>query len=168
VNRLPRQSRPSFSKGPFLWAGLLLILLSSPPPARAALGEIFSSGEMARLHYSSLVTTPEAGGITLYTLSRTRKSPLGRGDLTERIREVAGPDGRIFALSWSGIHHPDLGRLLGGRLPTPLPFTRGARILSTPTLELRMGGTVIHSEGTAWDPRLLPPGADLRRLLELP
>jgi len=154
--------------GPLLLAAFLLIFLLSPHTARAALGEVFSSGELASLHYSALTTTPEAGGLTLYTLSRTRKSPLGRADLTERLREVAGPDGRIFALSWSGVHHPDLRRLLGGRLPSPLPFARGARILSTPTLELRMGGTVIHSEGTAWDPRLLPPGADLRRLLELP
>ncbi|MGC8500144.1 MAG: DUF2844 domain-containing protein [Leptospirillia bacterium] len=154
--------------GPLLLTALLLAFLLSPHTARAALGEVFSSKELASLHYSSLATTQKTGGITLYTLSRTRKSPLGRADLTERLREVAGPDGRIFALSWSGVHHPNLRRLLGGRLPSPLPFVRGARILSTPTLELRMGGSVIHSEGTAWDPRLLPPGADLSTLLELP
>lgn len=150
--------------------GLLLLLLGVlgfPESANAALGGRFSSFETTRLGYSRVVTATLPGPITTYTLIRTANNPLGH-TVTERIREVAGPDGYIFALSWSAIHHPDLNLLLGKRLPSSLPFVRGERILSLPSLELRMGGSVLHSEGEAWDPRKLPPGINLQALLALP
>ncbi len=150
------------------WALILLLgLLGSPESARAGLGTAFSAQEAAHLGYSRVVTATLPGPLTAYTLSRTATNPLGHA-VTERIREVAGPDGRIFALSWSTIHHPDLNLLLGKRLPSSLPFIRGERTLSLPTLELRMGGSVLHSEGMAWDPRRLPPGINLQELLTLP
>lgn len=153
------------------WSGWVLILLLGLPgsfeSARAALGGAFSAQEAPHLGYSRVVTATLPGPLTTYTLSRSATNPLGH-TVTERIREVAGPDGRIFALSWSTVHHPNLRLLLGGRLPASLPFVRGERILSLPTLELRMGGSVLHSEGMAWDPRRLPPGINLQELLTLP
>ena len=152
---------------PIVFLLLLLGIIGLPESARAALGSPFSSQEASRLGYSQVATASLPGPLAVYTMSRTTTNPLGH-TVTEQIREVAGPDGRIFALSWSGIHHPDLGELLGGRLPASLPFVLGERILSLPNLELRMGGSLLHSEGTAWDPRRIPTGADLTTLLALP
>ena len=150
------------------WGGaFFLALFLLPKTAGAAIGQPFSPREAARLGYSHVATATLPGSLTSYTLSRTVTNPLGH-EVTERIREVAGPDGVVFALSWSGIHPPDLGRLLGGRLPSPLPFVRGPRILSQPNLELRMGGSVLHAEGSAWDPRRIPPGTNLPAILALP
>lgn len=146
---------------------LLLGIIGFPESARAALGSPFSFQEVSRLGYAHVSTASLPGPLSVYTMSRTTTNPLGH-NVIERIREVAGPDGIIFALSWSGIHHPDLGELLGGRLPASLPFVRGERVLSLPNLELRMGGSVLHSEGTAWDPRRIPPGDNLSTLLALP
>ena len=159
---LRRKSRREILGGAFF---LALLLLSEP--AGAAIGQPFSPTEATRLGYTHVLTTPLPGSLTAYTMSRTATNPLGH-EITERIREVAGPDGVVFALSWSGIHPPDLGRLLGGRLPSPLPFVRGPRILSQPNLELRMGGSVLHAEGSAWDPRRIPPGTNLPAILALP
>ena len=159
---LLRKSRRILLGGAFFLALFLL-----PKTAGAAIGQPFSPREAARLGYPHVATASLPSSLTAYTLSRTATNPLGH-DVTERIREVAGPDGVVFALSWSGIHPPDLGRLLGGRLPSPLPFVRGPRILSQPNLELRMGGSVLHAEGSAWDPRRIPPGTDLPAILALP
>ena len=155
------------SRNPLLWGVFLLALFLLPERAGAAIGEPFSPQEATKLGYPHVATASLPGSLTSYTLSRTVTNPLGH-TVTERIREVAGPDGVVFALSWSTIHPPDLGRLLGGRLPSPLPFVRGPRFLSLPTLELRMAGTVLHAEGSAWDPRRIPPGANLPALLALP
>ena len=159
---LLRKSRRALFGGAFFLALFLL-----PARAGAAIGQPFSPQEAARLGYPRVATVTLPGSLTSYTLSRTVTNPLGHA-VTERIREVAGPDGVVFALSWSGVHPPDLGRLLGGRLPSPLPFVRGPRILSQPNLELRMGGSVLHAEGSAWDPRRIPPGTNLPAILALP
>ncbi|MGC8529971.1 MAG: DUF2844 domain-containing protein [Leptospirillia bacterium] len=159
---LLRKSRRLLA-GSVLFLGFALL----PERAGAAIGQPFSLQEATELGYPHVATASLPGSLTAYTLSRTVTNPLGH-TVTERIREVAGPNGRIFALSWSGIHPPDLGRLLGGRLPSPLPFVRGPRILSQPNLELRMAGSVLHAEGSAWDPRRIPPGTNLPALLDLP
>jgi len=146
----------------------ILLLLFSPALSLAAIGRPFDSGETARLGYTSLTTTPMAGGLTSYTMTRTVKNPVTGFDVTETLRQIAGPGGVIFGLSWSGIHHPDLSKVLGGRLPSLLPYQRGVRTFSTSRLVLHMAGTVIHSEGEAWDPALVPPGVSPLTLLALP
>jgi hypothetical protein len=143
----------------------LLILACSPALALAAMGLPFDTSETGRLGYTAFSTSPLSGGLTAYKMTRTRKNPVTGQDVTETLTQVAGPGGRIFALSWSGIHHPDLARLLPGRLPRVRTFRRGPSTLSTPTLVLRMSGTVIHSEGEAWDPSLVPPGVSPATLL---
>ncbi len=145
--------------------GLLLLLAS---PAFGAIGTPYAPSETTGLGYTSEQTTSISPGLMVYTMTRIRTNPITNASVTETLRQVAGPDGVIFGLSWSGIHHPRLGPLLGNRLPTQLPFSRGPRILSTPHLELRMSGTVLHSEGMAWDPALVPNGISLSNVLAIP
>lgn len=147
----------------FLFA--LLLLAFSPALALADMGLPFDTSETIRLGYTACATSPLSGGLTAYKMTRTVKSPVTGQNVTETLTQVAGPDGRIFALSWSGIHHPDLSRLLPGRLPRVRIFRRGPSDLATPALVLHMSGTVLHSEGEAWDPSLVPPGVSPATLL---
>jgi hypothetical protein len=146
----------------------LLLLVVYPFSAAAAIGQPFDPDETATLGYTAETTSPLSGGLTVYQMTRTLKNPVTGRDVAETLRQIAGPDGIVFALSWSGLHHPDLSRLLSGRLPKFLPFRRGARMVSSPNLVLHMAGTVIHSEGEAWDPSLVPPGISPMAVLARP
>lgn len=146
-------------------AGVILFLTS---PACAAIGHPYDSAEMAVLGYTTEQTSSLAGGMTVYTMTRTRTNAVTKSPIIEVLRQVAGPSGVIFGLSWSGIHHPKLDKLLGSRLPKPLPFAHGSRVLSTSSLELRMAGTTLHSEGMAWDPTLVPTGVSISKILTIP
>ncbi len=146
--------------------GGLFLALSSP--ACAAIGHPYDSTEMGVLGYTSEQTSSLAGGLTVYTMTRTKSNSVTKSLVTEVLRQVASPSGVIFGLSWSGIHHPKLNKLLDGRLPRILPFAHGSRAFSTPSLELRMAGTTLHSEGMAWDPALVPPGVSIPKILTIP
>lgn len=158
------------SPAPALLTGcaLALLLLGPPSPAEAALGAPLSLAEVSELGYSQATTSSLPGGLTAITMTRTRQNPLNGRPVPEVLRQVAGPSGRIFALSWKGLGQPDLSKLLPGRIPAAVPYRRGSTLVTTPTLVLHLSGSVLFSEGAAWDPALVPPGVAPLTVLSLP
>lgn len=141
-----------------------LALAAAAIPARATLGEpedsVPGGAPAARVE-----APPGAGAY--HVRERTQ------GGTT--IREYVGPDGRVFAVTWSGLAHPDLGPLLGryegeyraaarqARAPEPGGREGGRRALRVE------GGQVIvdrwghmrDRHGRAWLPAQLPAGVDV-------
>lgn len=94
----------------------LAILLSVPSQALAVLGETIEPA--ATSGTASRSTTGSTGN----AVQRTTLGPTGRSaysthektnEAGTRVREYAGPDGKVFAVAWDGPAKPNLRQLLG-------------------------------------------------------
>lgn len=139
---------------------LLLTATLTGIPARAALGAAREASE------SELRTL---GATLVQEESHDRYSVRVFHTGPAEIREYFGPSDQVFALSWSGSHHPPLGILLGsyGSEYRSAVETRGRRRqrsgrgpfrLSSPDLVIEMSGHFRRLRGRAFDPTLLPSG----------
>ncbi len=141
------------------------LLLLGATPALAALGgplAAASADGSPSLSARSLRagTAAGLGGATVITASGVT------------VHEYAGPDGTVFALSWSGPTVPDLQRLYGSYFPsyvagrgTPGPGAYRAPVrVRGPQLVAHAWGHMRDYAGSAYVPALVPPGVDLAAL----
>ncbi len=120
-----------------LVAGGVLIAALTPCIAAAALGEPEASiqADALQLHGSINVTEHAA--------YRVHEIQLPSGT---RVREFAGPDGKVFAVAWSGPAAPNLRQTLG-RFFDPFVAAAGARRTGHGHLQVRAGDLVVQSGG---------------------
>ncbi len=141
-------------------AALALLALVVAAPARAALGEPASSiaTDRSALRAKARATVSRDG----YSVEEMRT-----GSVT--LREYVSPDGRVFAIAWDGLAHPDLKPLLGAyaaeyeaasRAAPRTPGRRSQRLRSD-RLVVERWGHMRDRHGRAYDPALLPAGVTL-------
>ncbi len=85
------------------------------------------------------------------------------------VREYVAPSGVVFAVSWNGVSHPDLGVLLGAyATPVRRVLDRQRASPGRRSRRVEAGGVVVETwghmralHGRAWVPALLPAGVTL-------
>jgi hypothetical protein len=143
------------------------LVLAVALPAAASLGGDVTTvqADQAQMKASRRVTQAAA-----YTVHEMQSSG---GSL---VREYVSPAGKVFAVTWQTVGHPDMQQLLGSyyeqfqhAAPPQVGATRRARrapvAIQTPGLVVEIGGVPRHIVGRAYDPQMLPENvstADIR------
>lgn len=139
---------------------LSCILISTSYQARAALGERADS--LGRDQKSLFAKRMNGNVFSKFSVQELQT------DATH-IKEYVDADGIIFALTWSGLDHPDLAILLGSyfadyhlkesvqRKPHGVRHQR----IEASSLVVQKWGHMRRLEGRAYDPKLIPAGVSL-------
>jgi hypothetical protein len=147
-------------RGP-AWRGILdAVALALAARAEAALGE---GAEAIAADRDALGAKP--GGVHAregYTVERMQSS-------AHQVREFLSPSGVVFAVSWDGISHPDLSKLLGAyageyrRAAAAQLGPRGRRhrVVRTDRLVVETWGHMRSLHGRAYVPALVPQGVSV-------
>jgi hypothetical protein len=132
----------------------VLLALVAAAPTLASLGGGVDSVESDRLHLKGAVSATAAGTYTVHEITTSYGTTL---------REFAGADGKVFALSWSGPVYPELQQVLGSyysQFAQAAATTRSTRRhldVEQPGLVVQNSGRLRAFSGRAWVPGLLPP-----------
>jgi hypothetical protein len=140
---------------------LTLSLLLFSVFAQATLGEKVQSVETVRKNVRGVLRAPVvASAFTVHEITTSTLS----------LKEYAGPDGTIFAVTWQGFMHPDLTSLLGAyfsdfsdahlrqtRTPGRKPSSnvQGSRVI------VEKSGHMRAVQGKAYVPQLFPEGVSV-------
>jgi hypothetical protein len=134
-----------------LFPALLAALAAAP--AFAALGGDVSSVQADLAHMKGAIRVTTNAAVTVHEISTAY-------GLT--VREYAGADGTVFAVSWSGPVNPDPRQLLGNYYPQ---FAQAASTthgnhrrlnIEQPGLVVQNVGRLRAFAGRAWVPSMLP------------
>jgi hypothetical protein len=143
-------------------AGALLAAALCPCIAGAALGEPEASVQTdgLQLKGSSIQVTEHAA-------YRLHEMQLPSGT---RVREFAGPDGKVFAIAWNGPTIPNLRQTMGRYFNTYVAAAKGKHSGHS-HLEIQQDGLVVQSSGhmrafagRAYLAQAVPGAVDLREL----
>lgn len=146
-----------------LIAGPLFYGLVSPTPAWAELG-----GSIASIENDAM----RLKGTTRYTAEATYRLHEIEAPTGHVVREYAGDDDIVFAVSWEGPTIPDLRQLLGERYFAEYQQAaakrqrhgRGPVSIETPELIFQQSGRLRDFQGRAYLPAALPSGFDRREI----
>jgi hypothetical protein len=126
-------------------------------PAAAVLGELESTvaDDAASLH-STKVSVTTVSGLKVHQVESVRAN----------VRQYADASGRIYAVTWQGLRHPDLSTLLGTYYSSYKTARDAGQILKNGRLSLtktkdvvvRLSGMPHRMSGVAYVPALLPQG----------
>lgn len=137
-------------------AGLLL-----SQPAHASLGGAVESVERDRVHLKAVTRSQTGPGYTVHIMTAASGTA---------IREYATPEGKVFAVTWSGPAMPDLRQLLGTYFATYAtdPHARrnghAHRQIDRPELVVRSSGHQRAFSGKAYVPSMIPTGVAIDEL----
>jgi len=138
-------------------------LLTTPLPARAALGHAYVSVEIDRAALGATVTSVSAGAYTIHTLALANHGV---------VKEFTRADGTVFAVAWQGPGRPDLRQLLGEHFDT-VQADNAARVgrrtgrplsVNRTDLVVTTGGHSGAFWGVALIPQLQPAGFSVSSL----
>jgi len=87
-----------------VWMGIALLMLALPIPALAALGGDVTSVQHDQAQMKGELKTTEAEAYTTHQITAPGKTV---------IKEYVSPEGKVFAISWSGPFIPNMQQLLG-------------------------------------------------------
>ena len=123
--------------------------------ARAALGDDVASVEQDRARMGASLQVRRSTGYDVHEMA----APIG-----STVREFVGPDGKVFAVSWSGGWRPNLRDLMGvhyDRFIAGMAGRRRSRApvrLELPGMVVVMGGHLRTFFGHAYLTDMLPAG----------
>ncbi|WP_019142578.1 DUF2844 domain-containing protein [Noviherbaspirillum massiliense] len=142
---------------PAIWpASIALIAAYMTLPARAELGGDIQSIQADRLRMQATRTDASAGSD--YTVHEMRM-PSGTV-----VREYAGANGKVFAVTWEGPAQPKLDQLLGpyfdqySEAAQEVPAGQRQAMIRQPGFVLQSSGHMRTFSGKAYLPDLLPQG----------
>jgi len=123
-------------------------------PAQATLGEKFESTYQLKLAPTSGYSTHE-----------------NKSD-SSTVKEFADKNGVVFAVTWSGSHHPDLKKLFGKHFThykaalaqSPRGHGRAPVEVKNDDIVVRVGGHMGAVHGFAYVPSLVPEGVSVEDL----
>jgi len=84
--------------------GIALLMLALPIPALAALGGDVTSVQQDQAQMKGTLKTTEADTYTTHEITAPGKTI---------VKEYVSPEGKVFAISWSGPFIPNMQQLLG-------------------------------------------------------
>lgn len=137
-----------------------VLMVSHTPAAQAALGE---RADSLRSDQKSLFAKRMNGSVSsLFSVQELQTD-------SSHIKEYVDGNGIIFALTWSGLDHPDLAVLLGSYFSDyhskeqVTPRRHGVRHqrIEAANLVVQKWGHMRKLEGRAYDPKLIPAGVSL-------
>ncbi|MBC7416318.1 MAG: DUF2844 domain-containing protein [Herminiimonas sp.] len=157
---MPTQTRTRFP------APIMLVLAAATGvflslPAHATLGGAAESVERDRVQIKAVTRVQAGPGYTVHAMT----APSGTA-----IREYAGSDGKVFAVTWSGPAMPNLRQLLGNYFSTyttdPAAKRSGHahRQLDRPELVVHSRGRQRSFSGKAYVPSMIPTGVAIDEL----
>jgi hypothetical protein len=139
-------------------AALWSLVLATAFPARASLGGDTASIQADQIHMHGTRTTRAAESYAVHEIQAAS------GTI---VREYLSPEGKVFAVAWTGPRLPDLRQLLGGYFEpyqTAVQARSGPRMarkpvmIEQPGLVVQIGGHIRSFAGRAYVPEMLPAG----------
>jgi len=144
--------------------GIALLMLALPIPALAALGGDVTSVQQDQAQMKGTLKTTEADTYTTHEITAPGKTI---------VKEYVSPEGKVFAISWSGPFIPNMQQLLGtyaGRFVQAAKVQResqpGHRPVSIhqPDFVFQNGGHMRSYFGRAYLPAMVPQGVNVDAL----
>jgi Protein of unknown function (DUF2844) len=140
-------------------AMFIVCALAASGPAFATLGRDVSTVQQDRTHLKASLRVSPSQGYTVHELT------MGTGTT---IREYAAPDGRVFAVAWTGPWKPDLQQLLGDYFTDYQVAAKAKRTGRNGPLSSRVvieaGGRPRAFFGRAFVPDLVPSNVNPREI----
>jgi len=142
------------------WMGIVLLMLTLPLPALAALGGDVSSVQEDQAQMKGTLKTTEHNSYTVHEIKA--------GDGTV-VREYASPAGEVFGVSWQGPFIPDMKQLLGSYFDAYSSAAQAQRTahrgraplnIQQPGLVVESNGHMRSYSGRVYDPGKLPQGVN--------
>ncbi len=137
---------------------LFSLVLSTAFPAWASLGGDTASIQADQIHMQGTRTTRTAESYTVHEIQAVSGTV---------VREYLSPEGKVFAVAWTGPRLPDLRQLLGNYFEpyqTAVQSQSGPRMarkpvmIDEPGLVVQIGGHLRAFAGKAYVPGMLPAG----------
>jgi hypothetical protein len=107
------------------------------PPAQAALGDDVAAVEHDRVQMHATLQIRRKANYDIHELA----TPAGSA-----VREFAGQDGKVFAVSWSGGWRPNLRDIMGAHYDRYIEASRGQRRARGP-VRIELPGMVVFMGG---------------------
>jgi hypothetical protein len=142
------------------WMTIVLLMLTLPIPALAALGGDVSSVQEDQAQMKGTLKTTEHNSYTVHEIKA--------GDGTV-VREYASPAGEVFGVSWQGPFIPDMKQLLGSYFDAYSSAAQAQRTahrgraplnIQQPGLVVESNGHMRSYSGRVYDPGKLPQGVN--------
>jgi hypothetical protein len=142
------------------WMTIVLLMLTLPLPALAALGGDVSSVQEDQAQMKGTLKTTEHNSYTVHEIKA--------GDGTV-VREYASPAGEVFGVSWQGPFIPDMKQLLGSYFDAYSSAAQAQRTahrgraplnIQQPGLVVESNGHMRSYSGRVYDPGKLPQGVN--------
>ena len=137
------------------------LLVAASLPSAASLGGDVTSVQSDQAHMKASRQVTQAAAYAVHEMKSD-------GSV---VREYVSPAGKVFAVTWQTVGHPDMQQLLGSyyqqlqQAAPPPAGTRRARrapvAIHTPGLVVEIGGVPRHIVGRAYVPQMLPANVPL-------
>jgi hypothetical protein len=147
------QSRPAAAALVFL-----ISILGAAFPAWASLGGDAVSIQADQIQMQGSRTTKAADSYTVHEIQAATGTV---------VREYLSPEGKVFAVAWTGPRLPDLRQLFGEYFEpyratvqsrSGMRMARKPIVIDQPGLAIRIGGHIGAFSGRAYIPGMLPSG----------
>jgi hypothetical protein len=144
--------------------GIVLLMLALPIPALAALGGNVTSVQADQAQMKSTLKTTEAETYTIHELTAPGKTV---------VKEYVSPEGKVFAITWSGPFIPNMQQLLGtysDRFVQAAKVQRESQLghrpvsIRQPDFVFQNGGHMRSYFGRAYLPAMVPQGVNVDAL----
>jgi len=159
-----KTSLPSTSFLKTVWMGVALLMLALPIPALAALGGDVTSVQGDQAQMKGSLKTTEAEAYTTHEITAPGKTV---------VKEYVSPEGKVFAISWSGPFIPNMQQLLGtysNRFVQAAKLQRESQPghrpvnIKQPDFVFQNGGHMRSYFGRAYLPAMVPQGVNVDAL----
>ena len=144
--------------------GIGLLMLALPIPALAALGGDVTSVHADQAQMKGTLKTTEAEAYTTHAITAPGKTV---------VKEYVSPEGKVFAISWSGPFIPNMQQLLGTYFDQFAQAAKAQResqpghrpvSIQQPGLVFQNGGHMRAYVGRAYVPAMVPQGVNVDAL----
>lgn len=129
------------------------LFAAAATPALAALGGDANSVQADQARMKGELRITAASGYTVHEITTAYGT---------QVREFAGADGKVFAVSWNGPFNPDLRQVLGGyydqfvQAASSVHGNHRHLLIQQPGLVVQNSGRMRAFSGRAWVPTMLP------------
>ena len=146
------------------WMGIVLLMLALPIPALAALGGDVTSVQQDQAQMKGTLKTTAAEAYTTHELTAPGKTI---------VKEYVSPEGKVFAITWSGPFIPSMQQLLGTYFDQFAQAAKAQReshpghrpvSIQQPDFVFQNGGHMRAYVGRAYVPAMVPQGVNVDAL----
>jgi hypothetical protein len=146
------------------WMTIVLLMLTLPLPALAALGGDISSVQQDKAQMKGTLKTTENEAYTIHEITAPGNTV---------VKEYVSPEGKVFAITWHGQFIPNMQQLLGTYFDQYAQASKEQREshpgrhplnIQQPGLVFQNGGHMRSHVGRAYVPDMVPQGVNVDAL----